>query len=1795
MLKLTKPPFEDKSKFWLISSNENKFRCPICPGTFTRGSTLKRHMRTVHIGYKEEEERPTDGPGEISSDDKEKQQRADLLFKSLRKAGKVINQLGNEMERDLPVQQKTLLAQLPILSSIADSIETRWRRVAHALATTQENSDFPMTAIIGYSDGALCKCVHDCIVNFGNVLTMFSFTTRVKMRGNNRSGVRVPEQTSTLKKYSSVFSQLLMFVLRIAYIKSLDSEVLKEETREFVKVIQANSPITKAWRGGSEVVNTSKLLIDSLQKKSTKNESLKCPMISSILADWAFSLFTAVTDDTQGGASLVYVWLAFRKITDRDDAKTVIIATITQDISAVLYCFFACMAQKVSVTDRREHESIEDTNGRVDNAIALFKSPSSCFTQLVTLRSMVKAIGEGTDRMPVIHYHDQSKFIFQIEDEILSLSTLKQMYAQLVKDLKPILFEHLLFGVCDDWLRTEEQVQLIDNLSCPILHTSFVSQNPVLDGYFNRFLREIASNVAFQKEWGDKVNVISMEKIAVYERSVCDFIKKLVGAGKLTEGMPSRAPEQLDWTFKNEVGRKRTIFLHQGHIALVSGYSKTRSMSMREKVIARFYPIDLSHMVILYVSICLPFQKTLLSLKMKAETNNINEAVKNTYAQSKLVMDSTFMSVFGRILEPQEISKSIMMSFTHAHCESGRQEEIAEMRRTNNESERLTKFGIKRFRHAIVALMRLMDAQAGLQDPNISDLDDERVAGDDREDDSDCDEDEFGGGGGGGGSNNAMMAAARAQQAGHSLRTANTVYGIGGGHTSSLSTESWSSFFATSTRWHERMGVGKNLKGKQARNQLQLALVTPRPESDFPCLRGMENHVAKVLADKISFLVSDVVNIVTDTCRQQRVDLKKTKKRLKLGMGEEKDPLPIMATLESISSNTSATSPPGFRSDHQRLAVEAMLANKSNVFYHATTAGGKTFAALLVALVEQRWADELEGHRRIGVTVLILPFALLKQEVEATARKYGISTAVFKSTLTYELDTAQYQGKSLLIATTTLAVTEGFRPLLLDLHKNGGLRRIIIDEAHEISVSSSYRKEMSKLKYLREEPLHTVPMCLMSATVPLDEQPSLMNEMSFDIEKTSIVRSPTCNRPNLQYVVHHICEDSKDNFVKSRLQGCIKNWLIKERHTEKKMMVFFTFISVLEELHQATIQLVQDIWDIEEDQARCALQTCYRRNTGKNMMMASDDDQTQNPSWASFCEKRGPHRILFATCGAGAGVNAPDVNCVIEYGAGSSIPLTIQKFGRACRSDAGEVGRCIVIVNETMMKNMEKLMEKKKSDVERQEAQCHFRKWAEWVRSHDKRCLRESLVKLMDGEGATVGNCDSTAPCSYCFINNPHVHKTASPGGNKEDSSAVVHNNNNNNNNNNNSSGKGGAVMNGGGGVDNRNRSNYNRDHHNDDDDDDDDDEKRRKKIKIFREHGDGDDDPVDTNIQDRNPVQKTKSKTDFQSASSLLNDNLDSNNPFCDFSLDSDFDDLPADFLQAVAEIEKSHNDRMKEKNDDTAKVVRLPVERRAGDNCNEPSPPISVSSSSVEATPPRLHVALPDRNEFPREVHRCIARYGHVKQCPLCYTSDSGAASNMVQSKCPTHGLRCHTCLGTHVNSDCPAILKIAKYKSGTCCFTCGLPERSLDFHVNSNDESRMVCLIERDVIRKVAVAMYTTQLTLLRTTFRDLEIFDLSQYMHWLYRPSPSHPFLNMVRVFVLAMQTRENRERARNDELARQMRENRRSVEQVSGMRIHYIERPIFNLNRNVDVIVDDSPDPPNAKLKISRMKLKKRNE
>ena len=308
-----------------------------------------------------------------------------------------------------------------------------------------------------------------------------------------------------------------------------------------------------------------------------------------------------------------------------------------------------------------------------------------------------------------------------------------------------------------------------------------------------------------------------------------------------------------------------------------------------------------------------------------------------------------------------------------------------------------------------------------------------------------------------------------------------------------------------------------------------------------------------------------------------------------------------------------------YTSQYQQKAIERVVDGSGQVVAVLGTGEGKSLLYFLPC--------QLPGA---GITVVILPLVVLKQEMARRSQEAGIEAQIWDRHTDETIDVHC----PLVFVSVEQAVRMPFRRMLTRLHIANLLDRVVLDECHLVLTASQYRPSMMLLRELRKL---TCQMVFLTGTLP----PAMVQEFEQQLllQNPRLIRSITV-RTDLEYQVLR-CPRGLDLVIDFAIPF-IQNRLGQLGNNER------IIIYVLSR-HQA------------DELANMLGCNTYYSDSG------SDEEKVQVlATW-----RDGQKRLLVATSAFGVGVDYAYVRDVIHIDAPRSAIDFAQEAGRLGRDHQG--------------------------------------------------------------------------------------------------------------------------------------------------------------------------------------------------------------------------------------------------------------------------------------------------------------------------------------------------------------------------------------------------------------------------------------------------------------------------------------------------------------------------------------------
>jgi RecQ family ATP-dependent DNA helicase len=421
----------------------------------------------------------------------------------------------------------------------------------------------------------------------------------------------------------------------------------------------------------------------------------------------------------------------------------------------------------------------------------------------------------------------------------------------------------------------------------------------------------------------------------------------------------------------------------------------------------------------------------------------------------------------------------------------------------------------------------------------------------------------------------------------------------------------------------------------------------------------------------------------------------------------------------------------------QLEVINAAIAG-NDIFLCAATSFGKSLCFQLPAVVST------------GVTVVISPLlALMTNQVDA-ALKLGIPTkSIHGNTPRSERQKIEtdllcgHPETRLLYVTPELCAYDNFRRILSQIHRQGQLTRIAIDEAHCISEwGHDFRTAYKDLMWLKQHlQCPSVPIMAVTATATTQVRADIFTYLQL---KNVKVFTTSSARPNIHYEIQYFNESEPANGEDDMFPYLV-NWLT--RMHQRRVLA-----KVADPIHGIIYCPTRVMADALSDKLTDAGIRAASYHAGldpyKRISVQAAFLETKPATDAEPEDIAASFNLICATTAFGMGIDMPTIRFVVHYGLPRGMESFIQESGRAGRDNKAaasvilysreERDRCIWRGQRDASKEKNKILAKSRQlSMEKMIGFCE----------NTSQC-RHKLVSQYFGEDASAAVCNYA--CDVC-------------------------------------------------------------------------------------------------------------------------------------------------------------------------------------------------------------------------------------------------------------------------------------------------------------------------------------------------------------------------------------------------------------------------------------------------------------
>jgi superfamily II DNA helicase RecQ len=457
----------------------------------------------------------------------------------------------------------------------------------------------------------------------------------------------------------------------------------------------------------------------------------------------------------------------------------------------------------------------------------------------------------------------------------------------------------------------------------------------------------------------------------------------------------------------------------------------------------------------------------------------------------------------------------------------------------------------------------------------------------------------------------------------------------------------------------------------------------------------VRNEIQNAVRGEIRNALQDITKpIIRDILEAELKVLPHRQQNIAQNSMQAKHP-PIIVTPTSLRAIRELLQNPDgqFKSVYQAKIVELVRQADKHIIGILPTGGGKSAAFFGCSFLE---AD--------GITVVIAPFNALVQDLISEATRYNIKVATWPDkshrpglvhgTDFIRLDVTLHR----LVLVSAHDVEEpNFLPWLRNLAKNNLVKRLVIDEAHEILLSQDYRQFANCLKSIVEVPVQLV---FLSATLsPLAEQ-SLSSFFNISPSLCVTVRAPTPRRE----ISYRFLKLEDTEAMVNRIKVVCATTLLKE----ERGIIFCNSYD--------DCNMLSEVLKIPKYSGQM---TTTAKSETFNLW------KTGLPQW------------IVATSGFGHGINCSSVRHILHFHPPPNLSRFCQETGRAGRDGKPAL-------SETLYTDI-RPCSNADSDEYGEAAMNRL------LTLHDQ-CRRIEITQFFDGDPVTCSTLQNAQRCDFCEV-----------------------------------------------------------------------------------------------------------------------------------------------------------------------------------------------------------------------------------------------------------------------------------------------------------------------------------------------------------------------------------------------------------------------------------------------------------
>lgn len=422
------------------------------------------------------------------------------------------------------------------------------------------------------------------------------------------------ESRATKNTYFTIFSNLIIFLLKVFYIRNKFRDSLNKEEKEYyllTKEIYLSRDLLKALK---KIINTDLSTLEIDENRISFNYNLSRIFIE-LLRVPSYLSFTKDNNLTNIVIIFFYINSLDRNTTEikpiLDIGKLTSIIIYDSRLATIGYYYYKEISE-----DLESSKLEEEIEGFLKRYLA--SSSKNYFEFISTLRPYILALSKEATSTNFLIIESKPNII-EVNSTEYSIDNIKIFFKEVFYKVENTLVEKLLGLNSIEDLALDftgiNDTPLLKRVGDSILDLE-VNSNYKYKPYFITEL--LTPNTYYNKRLfkgiKDSKIIFKRNKIEKFNSDINRFLEYLAIAIYLFSGGPLRGTELTTILFKNIDSKSRSILFNKDDyiLTITTDYYKSKNITRKEKVNIRYLPPLLSKLIVIYILYIIPFKEYIL-------------------------------------------------------------------------------------------------------------------------------------------------------------------------------------------------------------------------------------------------------------------------------------------------------------------------------------------------------------------------------------------------------------------------------------------------------------------------------------------------------------------------------------------------------------------------------------------------------------------------------------------------------------------------------------------------------------------------------------------------------------------------------------------------------------------------------------------------------------------------------------------------------------------------------------------------------------------------------------------------------------------------------------------------------------------------------------------------------------------------------------------------------------------------------------------------------------------------------